>query len=271
MNALIHRRAMSPLLALAAASAVAGSILSFLNAWFFLKVCFTLLDGERYLLLMYVPRLALEVLIGLVALAAALRAPRHLQQAFVGEAAAGLVALAASAAGELVPGVTALLLFAAAALTLTEQLRREPRGVWGLVVGRRQLTIVMLAPPLTLLAGMVVQLLEPVRYTSMGKWVWLFVLAPLPVVFLVNLALPTATNFRRATLSALPLLFAFPLVWWLGAAIDTARGNLIGGEIGMAFYIIAMLGPLVGLVLMLLAALLGRLGARLREGALRQV
>ena len=93
--------------------------------------------------------------------------------------------------------------------------------------------------------------------------VLLFFLGAPAVAFMVNWRWPAATNKDRATYAGLPQALVVPALAWLAVWIDVERGYLLkdSGEEAMAYGILITLGAVAGVVLTILVACAGRLGA----------
>jgi hypothetical protein len=94
-----------------------------------------------------------------------------------------------------------------------------------------------------------------------------FITAP-TVALLVNWRWPGATNADRAVYAALPQVVVSPGIIWLDLQVEVLRGYLERGtsEEAMSFGLGIFLAVIVGIVLMLLVSVTGRLGAWLGRG-----
>ncbi|HEV2074481.1 MAG TPA: hypothetical protein VGR29_12695 [Thermomicrobiales bacterium] len=120
-------------------------------------------------------------------------------------------------------------------------------------------TAVMLIPPLFGTTGP-----GPGRSLALF-WLLVFVVSAPMVAFVVNWHWPAATTANRAFLAALPQPVVVPLMLWLAVSLDIQRGNLVRdtSEEAMTSGFATVGGLLIGLILMILVAVGGQLGARL--------
>ncbi|HEV2074362.1 MAG TPA: hypothetical protein VGR29_12050 [Thermomicrobiales bacterium] len=98
-------------------------------------------------------------------------------------------------------------------------------------------------------------------------WLLVFVVSAPMVAFVVNWHWPAATNTNRAFLVALPQPVIVPLMLRFDVWLDLRGGYLLrdSGEEAMAYGIATVGGLLIGLILMILVAVGGQLGARLGD------
>jgi hypothetical protein len=96
-------------------------------------------------------------------------------------------------------------------------------------------------------------------------WLLLFVVSAPIVAFVVNWHWPVATNANRAFLVALPQPVVVLLMLRFDVWLDLRSGYLLrdSGEEAMAYGIATVGGLLIGLILMILVAGAGQMGARL--------
>lgn len=98
-------------------------------------------------------------------------------------------------------------------------------------------------------------------------WLLLIAVSAPLVALVVNWHWPTATSANRAFLAALPQPIVVPLMLRLAVSLDIQRGNLVRdtSEEAMSSGIATVGGLIIGLILMILVAGAGQLGARLAD------
>ncbi len=125
---------------------------------------------------------------------------------------------------------------------------------------RSRLLVVAVLPALATLLVMVPYLTGHWKEVN-ALLLWSLLVMPVAVAFEVNALRPAATTFRRALLAALPQLLLFPGLLALGVWADVQRGYYVGGELDMAIGVTLTIAPVLGITLMLVTAVFGRLGA----------
>jgi hypothetical protein len=121
-----------------------------------------------------------------------------------------------------------------------------------------------LASAATALSLSIISSPEDERRPIFVLWLLLVVITAPVVAFLVNRRWPSATNANRAYLAALPQPVIVPLMLRLVVWLDVQTGNVVPdtSEVAMSYGILTVVGFIIGLVLLLLVAAAGSLGAR---------
>ncbi|HEV2073345.1 MAG TPA: hypothetical protein VGR29_06830 [Thermomicrobiales bacterium] len=131
---------------------------------------------------------------------------------------------------------------------------------------RTSLLLAALLPALATAAASIPHVLNTPEEGSPAQGWLMLSIAPL-VALLVNGRWPAATNVSRAFLVALPQLLVVISLARLDVWLDVRSGYLLrnSGEEAMAYGIGTTLGVIMGIVLVVLVASAGRLGALLAE------
>lgn len=206
-------------------------------------------------------------LCGAVGLFAALASRRYPIRGAVGAVLAGVTRLLFDVTGFLVnpnlPGLPGMLLLTGAALICFAVIidRRSYRRR-----EMRQLALVTLLP----LAVAVLSFFPLLFLQAPNRLlIVLALVAPVLAAFLVNRFSPANTDRWLPVIGALPLLLVYPLAVVVDVALMVLRGQAPdSSEVAMTWGIGLLLSPLLGLLIVLLAAAFGALGARLKRSVL---